>query len=110
MHPINGIIVSNQWNNFIRENNRQSSNFKTIDLKAFSKGKLKRILKQYCMDSYKESMPVQWLRTKWFVSQTIEINGHINISLNKCNTFKCTKLPNGLKLKITWGHPTIITN
>ena len=60
------------WNNFIREKNKQSSNFKTIDLKTFSEGRLKRILKQYGMDSYKESMPVQWFRTKWFVSQTLE--------------------------------------
>ena len=98
------------WNNFIRKKNNQSSNFKTIDLKTFSEGRLKRILKQYGMDSYKESMPVQWFQTKWFVSQTPENNGHIKISLKKYNTFKCTKLPNGLKLNITLGHPTIIAN
>ena len=97
------------WNTFTSEINKlerakaKNDNI-TIDLLSFSKNKLKKLIIENFLNSYKKFIPALWFQTNWFASQTLEYNG--KITLTKCNRFKAMKVANdGLKIKISWGLP-----
>ena len=90
------------WNTLAKEMHKTQNGQIPIDLQNISRKKLKYILKTFAIDLYKDSMPVQWFQTNWFVSQTLDVNRNIKLIIQKCKTFKCT-LTSELKIKISWS-------